>query len=141
MEAGRIRNTKRVRYSGEYSRSWGRYEIGDGDPRTLLALALTCFLSCGASEVFAFGNEKIHQEVCMTRRSMTSCAVKNQLSLPERRAAGRVEVLFHASKAKQRGGKVVTRWEAKYQDGGGGVETLLYSLDVHPEFEPCAPLL
>ena len=121
-------------------------ETGEGGV-VWMGLALSYFLLCRASEMFAYANGLVHLEFCLTRGDLSFFRGPLQVKWSERREADRVEVCFRASKAdNKRLGAVVTRTRSKQTPdsiGGavGAFEILLDLLDVHPELGMQAPLM
>ena len=111
-------------------------------------LALSFFLLCRASELFAYDDTKlVHPEFCLTRRDLTFRQGSLTLSWQDRERADRVEITFRASKADQtRRGATITRTRLstshKAESGGqvGAVEIILELLRRHPSLPMDAPL-
>ncbi|CAB1119159.1 unnamed protein product [Ectocarpus sp. CCAP 1310/34] len=77
---------------------------------TWMGIALSYFLLCRASELWAYQNGLVHADFCLTRGNLVFFEGACRLARNERRRADRVEVTFRASKADQkRRGAVVTR--------------------------------
>ncbi|CAB1118551.1 unnamed protein product [Ectocarpus sp. CCAP 1310/34] len=116
---------------------------------TWMGIALSYFLLCRASELWAYHNGLVHADFCLTRGNLVFFEGSCQLAWDERRRADRVEVTFRASKADQkRRGAIVTRERVmRDEEGGqmaekiGALEILLNLLDVHPELGSTAPLM
>lgn len=114
-----------------------------------LGLALSYFLLCRASEIWAYNNGLVHSEYCLTRGDLTFFVGPVQLEFSDRRKADRVEVRFRASKTdKKRLGAIVTRTKAKSTTDSmgnenieGALELILDLLDIHPELGLQAPLM
>jgi len=116
---------------------------------TWMGIALSYFLLCRASELWAYHNGRVHADFCLTRRNLAFFEGARRLADSERRRADRVEVHFRASKADQkRQGAIVTRERVVGRVGGnqtvqqmGALEILLDLLDLHPELGGSAPLM
>ena len=115
---------------------------------TWMGIALSYFLLCRASELWAYHNGRVHADFCLTRGNIAFFEGATRLDESDRRRADRVEVTFRASKSDQkRQGAVVTRERVADRAGGnqvvrqmGALEILLDLLDVHPELGASAPL-
>ena len=87
-------------------------------------LALSFFLICRASELFAHDDTKlVHPEFCLTRRYLTFRQGSLILSWQDRERADRVEMMFRAPKADQtrRGATITrTRLSTSHEAGRGG---------------------
>ena len=116
---------------------------------TWMGIALSYFLLCRASELWAYHDGRVHADFCLTRGNLAFFEGVRRLADSERRRADRVEVTFRASKPDQkRQGAVVTRERVIERAGGnqavrqtGALEILLDLLDLHPELSGNAPLM
>ena len=111
-----------------------------------LGLALSHFMLCHASELFAYASGLVHPEICLTRACLTFSLGGVQVSLQERATADAVAVRFVASKADQnRKGCTITRVRAiarKGTDGTpvGAFEAIVKLLDLHPSLPRRRPV-
>jgi len=128
----------------------GRARAGSDTFRkvTWMGIALSYFLLCRASELWAYDDGLVHADFCLTRGDLTFFLGERRLTDAERRQADRVEVSFRASKSDQkRQGAVVTRERVVDDTRGqsvekmGALEILLDLLDMHPELGSSAPLM
>lgn len=69
---------------------------------TWMGIALSYFLLCRASELWAYHNGLVHTDFCLTRGDLAFFEGARRLAWDERRRADRVEVTFRASKADQK---------------------------------------
>ena len=111
-------------------------------------LALSFHLLCRASEIWAFGNGPVHQDVFLIRRDLVFLAGASQLAWGDRRVADRVEVMFRASKSDKRVGAIVTRTsvtvrkeKARNEKSYEVLEIILDLLDFYPQLSVSAPLM
>ena len=118
----------------------------DGGRVMWLGLALSYFLLCRASELWAYANGKVHPEFCLTRNCLTFFRGEAQVAFENRFCASAVQVRFVASKSDQkRAGCTITRTRVSDRTEVGGVpagafEALLELLNVHPQLPGEAPL-
>ena len=111
-----------------------------------LGLALSYFLLCRASELFAYANGLVHPDFCLTRDCLTFFRGDVQVNIEDRARADSVKVLLVASKTDQnREGCTTTR--VRMAEGArvgktpvGAFETLVEVLDAHPQLPGGAPL-
>lgn len=112
-----------------------------------LGLALSYFLLCRASELFAYANGLVHPEFCLTRDCLTFFREGVQVSLEDRARADLVKVRFVASKTDQnRQGCTITRLRSGEGTGAGrapvgAFEAIIELLNVHPSLPAGAPLM
>ena len=59
-----------------------------------LGLALSYFLLCRASELFAYANGLVHPDFCLTRDCLTSFRGDVQVNIEDRARADSVKILF-----------------------------------------------
>ena len=102
-----------------------------------LGLALSYFLLCRASELFACANGLVHPSFCLTRDCLTFFRGDVQVNIEDRARADSVKVLLMASKTDQnRKGCKTTR--VRMAEGAGvgktpvGAFEALVVLDAHP---------
>lgn len=121
--------------------------LREGGDVMWFGLALSYFLLCRASELFAYANGLVHPEFCLTRDCLTFFRGEDQVKIEDRAIADSVKILFVASKNDQnREGCTTTRLRVA---GGGGVgrapvgafEALVELLNVHPRLPGGAPLM
>ena len=113
--------------------------LGEEGKVAWLGVALSYFLLCRASELWAYGNGLVHADFCLTRGDLTFLKGDERIPTANRWEADRVEVNFRASKAdKRRVGAVVTRVRGKRV---GAFEILAELLDVNADLESSAPLM
>ncbi|CAN0347429.1 unnamed protein product [Ectocarpus sp. 6 AP-2014] len=80
---------------------------------TWLGLALSYFLLCRASELFAYANGLVHPEFCLTRDCVTFFLGDDQIRMEDRARADTVKIQFVASKTDQlREGCTISRTRA-----------------------------
>ena len=121
--------------------------IKDGGPVIWLGLALSYFLLCRASELFAYENGLVHPEFCLTRNCLTFFCGDIQVDFEGRAAADSVKILFVASKSDQsRTGHTITRQRGGDGAGNkktpvGAFEAIIELLKVHPNLPKNAPLM
>lgn len=116
---------------------------------TWMGLALSYFLLCRASELWAYDHGLVHSDFCLRRENLVFFERSQRLAWHERRRADKVEVTFRASKSdQQRRGAVVTRMrvapivgQKENAERMGALEILMDLLDVHPELGATAPLM
>lgn len=100
-----------------------------------MGLALSYFLLCRASEIWAYDTGLVHSDFCLTRGDLAFFRGVVLLGRGQYRSADRVEVTFRASKADQkRLGAVVTRT-------GVALGILIDLMDMYPELGDNAPLM
>ena len=112
-----------------------------------LGLALSYFLLCRASELFAYAIGLVHPDFCLTRDCLTFFRGDLQVNIEDRTRANSVKVLFVASKTDQnREGRTTTR--VRMAEGAGvgktpvgAFEALVELLDAHPRLPGGAPLM
>ena len=112
-----------------------------------LGLALSYFLLCRASELFAYANGLVHPDFCLTRDCLTFFRGDLQVNIEDRARADPVKDLFVASKTDQnRKGRTTTR--VRMAEGAGvgktpvgAFEALVELLDAHPRLPGGAPLM
>ena len=111
-----------------------------------LGLALSYFLLCRASELFAYANGLGHPNFCLTRDCLALFRGVVQVNIEDRARADSVKVLLVASKTDQnREGCTTTR--VRMAEGAGvgktpvgAFEALVELLDAHPGRPGGAPL-
>ena len=151
----RIRGTSEKKARARLPLTWSLLSHGyitvtssrDGGLVMWLGLALTYFLFCRASELFAYTNGLVHPEFCLTRDCVTFFRGEVQVDIEERTSADSVKITFLASKADQnREGATTTR--VRGTDGAGAgrapvgaFEAVSALLDVHPTLPGGAPLM
>ena len=112
-----------------------------------LGLALSYFLLCRASELFAYANGLVHPDFCLTHDCLTFFRGDLQVNIEDRARADSVKVLFVASKTDQnREGRTTTRVCMAEGAGVGktpveAFEALVELLDTHPRVPGGAPLM
>lgn len=112
-----------------------------------LGLALSYFLLCRASELFAYANGLVHPEFCLTRDCLSFFRGDIQVNIDDTVSADSVKIRFLASKNDQtRRGCTITRTRAAKEAGDGSVpmgafEALVELLSVHPQLPRTAPLM
>ena len=118
----------------------------DGGYVMWLGLAVSYFLLCRASELWAYANGQVHPEFCLTRNCLSFFHGEVQVAFEKRSIATAVQVTFLASKCDQkRAGCTITRTrlEKEKETGGasmGAFEALLELLNVYPLLPAEAPL-
>ena len=111
-----------------------------------LGLALSCFLLCRASELWAYANGKVHPEFCLTRNCLSFFRGGIQVAFENKSIVDSVQVRCVASKTDQkRAGCTITR--TRVADVGepgrgavGAFEALLDLLAVRPHLPGTSPL-
>lgn len=112
-----------------------------------LWLALSYFLLCRVSELFAYPNGLVHPEFSLTRDCLTFFRGDRQVDFADRMSADSVKILFVASENDQnREGCTITRVRGP---GGAGLgrapigafEAIGRLLDVQPDLPRSAPLI
>ena len=106
-----------------------------------LGLAMSYFLLCRASELWAYANGQVHLEFCLTRNCFVFCHEGIQVAFENRSAASTVQVSCLASTSGQkRAGCTITRTRLKNEletgrgrAPNGAFEVLLELLSVHPQ--------
>lgn len=122
-------------------------QFTEGGNVTWLGLALSYFLLCRASELFAYSNGLVHPEFCLTRDCLTFSRGGVQVNLEDRACADAVEIRFVASKNDQsRKGCTITRSRMIEGLGDGkapvgAFEALVDLLNVHSSLPGNAPLM
>ena len=117
----------------------------DGGYVMWLGLAVSYFLLCRASELWAYADGKVHPDYCLTQNSLTFLREGIQLAFENRSAASAVQVHFLALKSEQkRAGCTISRTRlanAKETGGAsmGAFGALVELLDVHPQLPREAP--
>ena len=112
-----------------------------------LGFAVSYFLLCRASELWAYADGKVHPEFCLTRNSLTFLREGIQVAIENRSAASAVKVHFLASKSDRMGvGCTIsrTRLATTKETGGalmGAFKAVVGLLDVHPQLPREAPLM
>ena len=112
-----------------------------------LGLALSYFLLCRASELFAYANGLVHPNFCLTRDCLIFFRGDLQVNVEDRARADSVKVLFVASKTDQnREGRTTTRVRMAGGVGVGKIPVgafaeLVELLDAHPRLPGGAPLM
>jgi len=120
--------------------------MADGGYVMWLGLAVSYFLLCRASELWAYANGQVHPEFCLTRKCISFFHKGVQVAFENRAIATAVQVKFLASKCDQkRAGCTITRTRLVNEKRSGGAqmgafETLLELLDVYPLLPAEAPL-
>ena len=112
----------------------------------LVGLALSYFLLCRASELFACANVLVHPDFCLTRDCLTYFRGDVQVNIEDRARTNSVKVLLVASITDQnREGCTTTR--VRMAEGAGvcktsvgAFEALVDLLDAHPRRPGGAPL-
>lgn len=123
--------------------------LKEGGSVIWLGLALSYFLLCRASELFAYANGLVHSDFCLTRDCLTFFRGDVQVvnSSEGRAGADSVKICFVASKNDQsREGCTITRMRLVKGSGGGeapvgAFEALVELLNVHPSLPGRAPLM
>ena len=111
-----------------------------------LGLALSYFLLCRASELFACANGLVHPDFCLTRDCLTVFRGDVRGNIEDRARADFVKVLLMAPKTYQnREGCTTTRVRMAERAGVGktpvgAFEALVKLLDAHPRRPEGAPL-
>ena len=83
-------------------------------------LAMSYFLLCRASELWAYANGQVHLEFCLTRNCFVFCHEGIQVAFENRSAASTVQVSCLASTSGQkRAGCTITRTRLKNRVGDG----------------------
>lgn len=119
----------------------------EGGKVAWLGLALSYFLLCRASELFAYANGLVHPEFCLTRDCVTFFLGDTQVRIEDRARADTVKIRFVASKTDQlREGCTITRTRAREGEGTGGApvgafEALVELLDENPQLPGGSPLM
>lgn len=119
----------------------------DGGSVTWLGLALSYFLLCRASELFAYSNGLVHPEFCLTRNCLTFFRGEVQVDFAYRASADSVRVRFVASKTDQnREGHTTTRHRCVDGAGAGraplgAFEAIVELLNLYPHLPGGAPLM
>ena len=111
-----------------------------------LGLALSYFLLCRASELFAYANWLVHPDFCLTLDCLTFFRGDVQVNIEDRSCADSVKVLFVASKTGQnREGCTTTR--VRMVEGAGvgkkslgAFEALVDLLDAYSRLPGGAPM-
>ena len=112
-----------------------------------LGLALSYFLLCRASELFAYANGFVHPNFCLTRDCLIFFRGDLQVNIEDRARADFVKILFVASKTDQnREGRTTTRVRMAGRAGVGKIpvgafEALVELLDAHPRLPGGVPLM
>ena len=82
----------------------------DGGRVMWLALAVSYFLSCRASELWAYTDGNVHPEFCLTRECLTFSRGGVQVEFGNRSTVKAVQIRFVASKCdEKRAGCTITR--------------------------------
>ena len=110
----------------------------DGGRVMWLGLAVSYFLLCRASELWAYADGKLHPGFCLVRECLTFLREGVQIEFGNRLTAAAVQIRFVASTCDQkRAGCTITRTRLSNEREMGGVlmgafKILLEFLDVHP---------
>lgn len=112
-------------------------------------LALSFYLLCRASEIWAFSVGLVHPDFCLTRRDLVFFGGASQLAWGDRRIADRVEVTCRASKSDNKSlGAIATRTSVTIGKGQargvtsyGALDFFLYLLDLYLELSGSAALM
>ena len=111
----------------------------------IIGLALSYFLLCRASELFAYANGLVHPNLCLTRDCPTFFRGVVQVNIEDRARADSVKVLSVASKTDQNQEGCTTTRMAEGAGVGktpvGAFEALVELLDAHPRHPGGAPLM
>ena len=116
----------------------------EGGDVTWLGLALSYFLLCQASELFAYANGLVHPNFWLTRDCPIFFRGDLQVNIEDRARADSVRVLFVASKTDQNREGCTTTCVRMAEGAGvgktpvGAFEALVELLDAHPQL-PGAP--
>ena len=96
----------------------------DGGRVMWLGLAVSYFLLCRASELWAYADGKVHPEFCLTREGLTFPPGGLQIEFGNRSTATAVKIRFVASNCDQkRAGCTITRTQlSNDRKIGRGVE-------------------
>ena len=119
----------------------------EGEDVMWLGLALSYFLLCQASELFAYANGLVHPDFCLTRDCLTFFRGDIQVNIEDRARADSVRVLFVASKTDQNREGCTTTCVRMAEGAGvgktpvGAFEALVELLDAHPQLPGGAPLM
>ena len=111
-----------------------------------LGLALSYFLLCRASKVFAYANGLVHPDFCLTRDCLTFFRGDVQGNIEDRARADSVKVLLVASKTDQNREDCTTTRVRMAEGAGvgktpvGAFEALVELLDAQPRRPGGAPL-
>lgn len=151
IRAAGAQTPRRVRLPLTWSILVSEYDtgvgVGEGERAIWLGLALSYFLLCRASELFAYEDGLVHPDFCLTRDCLTFYRGEVQVSFEERKSADSVKILFVASKSDQnRQGCMITRARVNERGAEGGApagafEALLDLLDLYPGLPGGAPLM
>ena len=144
---GMSKNKAQVRLPLSWSLlSQGRQAlVGTEDGVMWLGLAVSYFLLCRASELWACADGKVHPEFCLTRECLTFSR-EVQVEFGNRSTATAVQIRFVASKCdKKISGCMITRTRLSNEREMRRVlmvafDVLLELLDVHPQLPGEAPL-
>ena len=110
----------------------------DGGRVMWLGLAVLHFMSCRASELWAYADGKLHPESCVTRECPTFSREGVQVEFGNRSTATAVQVRFVASKCdKKRAGHTITRTRLSNDREMGGV--LMGAFEVLLNCSTCIP--
>ena len=118
----------------------------DGGRVMWLGLAVSYFMLCRASEMWAYADGKVHPDFCLTRECLAFSREGVQVEFGNRSTATAVQIRFVASKCDQkRAGCTITRTRLSNEREMGGVlmgafQVLLELRDVHPHLPREAPL-
>ena len=112
----------------------------EGGDAMWVGLALSYFLWCRASELFAYANGLVHPNSCLTRDCLTSFCGDVQVNIEDRARADSVKVLFLASKTDQnREGCTTTR--VRMTEGPGVGKTPVGAFEALVELPVAHPRL
>ena len=118
----------------------------EGEDVMWLGLALSYFLLCRASELFAYANGLVHADFCLTRDCLAFFRGDVQVNIEDRARADSVKVLLVASKTDQNREGCTTIRVRMAEGAGvgktpvGALEALVELLDAHPRRPGGAPL-
>ena len=104
----------------EYLTVTSSQEVGDV---MWLSLALSYFLLCCASELFACANGLVHPDFCLTRDCLTFFCGDVQGSIEDRARADSVKVLLMVSKNRPESRRLYDHPRAHGGKGGGWQDT------------------
>lgn len=149
IRAAGVSTPRRMRLPLTWAILSGGYEakMGRGERVIWLGLALSYFLLCRASELYAYEDGLVHPDFCLTRNCLQFYLGDVQVGWKERRSADSVKIVFAASKSDQnRQGCTITRARVtrKGAEGGmpaGAFEALTDLLDLYPGLPGGAPLM
>ena len=147
---GDVRKNAQVRLPLTWSISAHEYltvtSSQEGGDVLWLGLALSLFLLCRASELFACANGLVHPDFCLTRDCLTVFRVDVQGNIEDRARAYFVKVLLMAPKTGQNREGCTTTHVRMAEGAGvgktpvGAFEALVEFFDANPRRPEGAPL-